>query len=78
MGGVIALLLPFTGYTGYHLYLSQQKANATYQYLATPIGTNDKGEAITRADVLAAIAQRVADAPDSAPKAPVPADGRTP
>lgn len=75
-GALVALAL-FVGYAGYSKYtqlaLAAEQANATYQYLAAPIAQDDKGKVITRADVLATIAKRVADASNSPQGAAQPA-----
>lgn len=66
----LALILGYLGYAKYTaLNLAAQQAGVVYQFLAEPIAKNDKGEAITRADALAAVAKRVTDAPTIAPPA---------
>ena len=62
VGAVIALITLVVGFGGYKGYVSYQQTTAVYQFLAEPIARNDKGEVITRADVLATIAKRVTDA----------------
>lgn len=79
LGFLIAVGL-FAGFQGYQFFtafaLMRQQHAVMYNFLAEPIAKNDKGEAITRASVLEAVAKRVADASTVPPS--VPEDKRTP
>ena len=65
LGLICSSLASYQGYQIFKEFQLMRAQNAAIiNYLAFPTGkTNDKGEVITRADVLAAIAQRALDEP---------------
>lgn len=81
VAGVIFTLFLLGGYQGYatytHLTAAAQQAEASYKYLAEPIGKNDKGEAVTRAMVIDAMIQKVGNAGTN-PPVPVGGTPQTP